>query len=103
MTEDRLNENEMQQSSGGTEISQLITRAIKDPEFKKQLLNDPDSAMEEYELTEVQKLMVKTLREEDLNKLTVENLEEFFSADSAVYTPSLEGEMETDIAGEDDI
>jgi hypothetical protein len=94
---------EQQQNSQGGQIKDLILRAIQEPEFKALLVQDPDRAMEGYELTETQKMLVKTLRPEDLEKLTPENLEEYFSADSAVYTPDLEAELQPDKAEEDDI
>lgn len=86
-----------------TEIKDLITRAVTDEEFKKQLIEDPDNAMKGYELSEVQRLLIKSLRTEDLEKLTPQNLEEYFSADSAVYTPDVDQELNADEAGEDDI
>ncbi|MBD8046865.1 MULTISPECIES: Os1348 family NHLP clan protein [Clostridium] len=86
-----------------TEIKDLITRAVTDEEFKKQLIEDSDNAMKGYELSEVQRLLIKSLRTEDLEKLTPQNLEEYFSADSAVYTPDVDEELNADEAGEDDI
>jgi hypothetical protein len=71
----------------GTEIGRLFTRIIGDPEFKRRLLDDPDAALEGYDLSQAQVLMVKTLEEEDFDKLSMENLGEYFSADAAVYTP----------------
>lgn len=71
----------------GTEIGRLFTRIIGDPAFKRQLLDDPDVALEGYDLSPAQKLMVKTLEEEDFDKLSMDNLGEYFSADAAVYTP----------------
>jgi hypothetical protein len=71
----------------GTEIGRLFTRIIGDPAFKQQLLDDPDAALEGFDLSPAQKLMVKTLEEEDFNKLSMDNLGEYFSADAAVYTP----------------
>lgn len=86
-----------------TQIKELIQKAILDEEFKKLLIEDPDKAMEEFELSEVQQLLVKSLRAEDLEKLTPENLEEYFSADSAVYTPEVDEEIKAEKADEEDI
>lgn len=69
------------------QVKDVLERAIADPEFGRQLLDDPDSALAEYELSEVQLLLLRSLDEEDLAKLTPENLEEYFAVDSAVYTP----------------
>lgn len=68
-------------------ISELFKKVLTDPEFKELLQNDPDKAMEDYDLSEPQKIMIKNLDEEDYKKLSQENLEEFFAADAAVYTP----------------
>jgi hypothetical protein len=70
-----------------SQIKEVLERAISDPEFSRQLLDDPDTALAGYELSEVQVLLLRSLDEEDLAKLTPENLEEFFAVDSAVYTP----------------
>jgi hypothetical protein len=80
----------------GTEIGRLFNRIVTDRVFKKQLLTDPDAALAGYDLSQAQILMVKTLEESDFDKLTPENLAEYFSADAAVYTPD-----EADIADDD--
>jgi hypothetical protein len=86
--------------AGSTEvaspISLLFQRVVTDPDFKALLVDDPDKAIEGFGLSEAQIVMVKNLEPEDLDKLTPENLAEFFSADAAVYTPD-----EADIAGDD--
>jgi hypothetical protein len=65
-----------------------------DDGFRRRLLADPDSVREEYGLSEVQGMLLESLEEADLDKLTVENLDEYFAVDSAVYTP--EGVAELD-------
>jgi hypothetical protein len=70
-----------------SQVKVVLERAIAEPEFGRQLLDDPDTALAGYELSEVQQLLLRSLDEEDLAKLTPENLEEFFAVDSAVYTP----------------
>lgn len=95
-----MNNNDYKES---TEIKELIMKAIQDPDFKQLLIHDPDKAFENFNLTDVQKQLIKTLSEEDINKLTVENLEEYFSADAAVYTPDIDADMQIDEAEEDDI
>ena len=70
-----------------SQVKDVLERAIAEPEFGRQLLDDPDTALAGYELSEVQLLLLRSLDEEDLAKLTPENLEEFFAVDSAVYTP----------------
>jgi len=77
-------------------ISQLFQRVVTDDAFKRLLIENPDEALKEYELSEAQKIMIKNLDREDIDKLTPENLEEFFSADAAVYTPD-----ETDVLDEE--
>lgn len=73
-----------------TEIRQILERAITDPDFKTLLFSKPDEALKDYNLTEVQELLIKGLDEGDFEKLNLENLEEYFSADAAVYTPDEE-------------
>lgn len=70
-----------------TQIKDVLERAIADPAFRQQLLDDPDTALADYRLTEVQTLLLRSLDEDDLAKLTPENLDEHFAVDSAVYTP----------------
>ena len=70
-----------------SQVKDVLERAIADPDFARQLLDDPDTALAGYDLSEVQLLLLRSLDEEDLAKLTPENLEEFFAVDSAVYTP----------------
>jgi hypothetical protein len=72
---------------GQNQIKEVLERAIADPAFGQQLLDDPDAALEGYQLSEVQLLLLRSLDEEDLAKLTPENLEAYFAVDSAVYTP----------------
>jgi hypothetical protein len=69
------------------QVKEILGRAIAEPEFARKLLDDPDEALAGYPLTEVQLLLLRSLDEDDLAKLTPENLEEFFAVDSAVYTP----------------
>lgn len=70
-----------------TQIKDVLERAIADPAFGRLLLDDPDTALADYRLTEVQLLLLRSLDEDDLAKLTPENLDEHFAVDSAVYTP----------------
>ncbi|GAA1641419.1 Os1348 family NHLP clan protein [Catellatospora bangladeshensis] len=70
-----------------SQVKDVLERAVADPEFGRLLLDDPDAALAGYDLSEVQLLLLRSLDEEDLAKLTPENLEEFFAVDSAVYTP----------------
>ncbi|HEY3902335.1 MAG TPA: Os1348 family NHLP clan protein [Streptosporangiaceae bacterium] len=69
------------------QVKEVLERAIAEPEFARKLLEDPEEALAGYTLTEVQLLLLRSLDEDDLAKLTPENLEEFFAVDSAVYTP----------------
>lgn len=77
-------------------IVKIFKRVVSDSEFKQHLIENPDEALKEYNLSEVQTIMIKNLTEEDMNKLTPENLEEYFSADAAVYTPD-----EDEVLGEE--
>ncbi len=83
-----INEDNAKNADGTqTTISMIFQRIVTDEEFKQLLLKDPDTALAEYELSETQALLIKSLSEEDISKLTPENLDEFFAADAAVYTP----------------
>jgi hypothetical protein len=70
-----------------SQVKEVLERAIGDAAFARQLLDDPDTALAGYVLSEVQLLLLRSLDEEDLAKLTPENLDEYFAVDSAVYTP----------------
>jgi hypothetical protein len=94
---------EQDQETYSNEIKEIIQRAVEDTQYRELLSDDPDKALEGYNLTEFQRILITTLDKEDLEKLTPENLEEYFSADSAVYTPDIESELDMDEADEEDI
>lgn len=68
-------------------IKMVIIRLLSDEDFKDELIENPDVALADYELSEVQKILIKSLSPEDLEDLSPDNIEEYFSADAAVYTP----------------
>lgn len=74
-------------NSEETTIGMLFQRIATDESFKELLISNPDEALSGYELTTTQEILIKSLSEEDLDKLTPDNLDEFFAADAAVYTP----------------
>lgn len=85
-----VNDENLAEENGTNEetvIGAIFQRVVSDEEFKKMLIADPDKALSEYELSETQAVLIKSLSEEDLDKLTPGNLDEFFAADAAVYTP----------------
>jgi hypothetical protein len=84
----------IEESAGRNEIKDVLERSISDEGFRRQLLDDPDTALTSYELSEVQVMLLRSLDESDLDKLTPENLDEYFSVDSAVYTPDGLAELE---------
>jgi hypothetical protein len=86
MTNEKNDEN-VNQPNIDSPLSQLFQRVVTDEDFKKLLIENPDEALKGYELSEAQKIMIKNLDREDIEKLTPDNLEEFFSTDAAVYTP----------------
>ncbi len=96
------NENQGQQEQIDSPISKLFQRVVTDEEFKKLLIDNPDEAVKGYELSEAQLILIKNLDKEDIDKLTPENLEEFFSADSAVYTPDETDVLDEEAYSEDD-
>ena len=85
-----------------TVVGTIFERVIIDETFKSLLLSDPDTALSEYELSDYQVLLIKALSAEDLDKLTPENIEEFFSSDAAVYTPDDEDLLNFDIFNENE-
>lgn len=95
MTEENKNPEEPQDNVESP-VVKLFNRVVSDPEFKQLLKEDPDEAIKDYDLSEVQEAMIKNLSEEDIDKLTPEVLEEYFSADAAVYTPD-----EDEVLGDD--
>ena len=91
MEEFNKNKEQMDKGAGSMEdssgIKMVIIRLLSDEDFKEELIENPDKALEEYELSEVQKILLKSLSPEDLDNLSPDNIEEYFSADAAVYTP----------------
>lgn len=68
------------------QVRDVLERAIAEPEFGRQLIDDPDTALAGYHLSEVQMLLLRSLDQEDLAKLTPENLEEYFAVQPTLYT-----------------
>jgi len=64
----------------------VLERAIAEPEFGRLLIEDPDTALAGYNLSEVQVTLLRSLDQEDLAKLTPENLEEYFAVQPTLYT-----------------
>lgn len=91
------------QDSTNMAIQEIIEKAVLDEEFKQELLNHPDETLEKYEISEIGKIMIKSLTEEDLNHLTPENIEEYFAADSAIYTPDFDKDLPVEYSDEEDI
>jgi hypothetical protein len=87
MQDDLRDEHDQLDQHEPTQIKDVLERAIVEPEFGRRLLDDPDTALAGYRLTEVQALLLRSLDEDDLAKLTPENLDEHFAVESAVYTP----------------
>lgn len=84
-------------------IQEIMEKVITDPEFKKKLLESPDEVLNQYPLSEITKIMIKSLTEDDYNNLTPENITEYFEADSAIYTPDFDDSIPIEYVDEDDI
>jgi len=100
-----MSENEKNMENAGEAniaIKQVIERLVTDESFKQQFMDNPESALKDYNLNEMQHMLLKTLDKDDLEKLNPENLEELFSADAAVYTPDAASGMEEYDFFEDD-
>ena len=89
--------------SNNVAIQEVIERAVLDPDFKKDLIENPDEILVNYDLSEIGKIMIKSLSEEDFDKLTPENIDEYFAADSAIYTPDFDEDIPIEYSDEDDI
>lgn len=74
-------------------LREFIEALITDEDMKTRFIDNPDEVMKDYDLNESQRLLLKSLDEEDVAKLSPENVEEYFSADSAVYTPDIDEEL----------
>jgi hypothetical protein len=59
-------------------IEVIIGRAVMEPEFREKLFNDPEAALEGYELNEEEKGALKSLEREKFDEITSE-LEERIS------------------------
>lgn len=107
MKDENMNNNQVEavEENSNSALKELIERLLIDENYKAMYMQDPDAAMQEYDLSESQRLLLKSLDKEDIEKLSPENIEEFFSADSAVYTPDLDEDLdrEENKAQEDDI
>lgn len=90
-------------NTSNTAIQEIMERAITDESFKERLLENPDEILEQYEISEITRIMIKSLTKEDYDKLTPENITEYFSADSAIYTPDFDESIAIEYADEDDI
>ena len=103
--------NENKQDDTLTEVSandsialqEILSKAVTDEDFKQKLINNPDEILNEYNVSEISRIMLKSLTEDDYNKLTPENIEESFSADSAIYTPDFDDNIEVEFADESEI
>lgn len=103
--------NENKQDDTLTEVSandsialqEILSKAVTDEDFKQKLINNPDEILNEYNVSEISRIMLKSLTEDDYNKLTPENIEEYFSADSAIYTPDFDDNIEVEFADESEI
>lgn len=85
-------------------LQEFIEELITDEEMKENFIANPDEVLKNYELNESQRLLLKSLDQEDIMKLSPENVEEFFSADSAVYTPEIDEDLlDSESQGEDDL
>jgi hypothetical protein len=51
-------------------VSQIIGRAVIDPEFRETLFSNPEQALQGYDLTEDDKEALKNLKQEDLEEFS---------------------------------
>lgn len=81
----------------------IIQKAVCDETCRDQLSSNPDSLLDRYQISEITTLMIKSLTKDDYDKLTPENITEYFSADSAIYTPDFDAGIEVVQATEEDL
>ena len=51
------------------EVKQVIGRAVLDAEFRKMLFDDPDTALEDYDLTEEERAGLKNIEREKFDDM----------------------------------
>lgn len=90
-------------NSNNIAIQEVIEKAVLDSQFKKDLIENPDEVLANYDISEIGKIMIKSLSEEDFDKLTPENIDEYFAADSAIYTPDFDEDIPIEYSDEGDI
>jgi hypothetical protein len=84
-------------------IQEIMEQAVTNSEFKQKLLETPDDILDEYNITGITRVMIKSLSEEDYEKLTPENITEYFAAESAIYTPDIDDSQIIEYYDEDDL
>lgn len=98
------NEKNVENLNDTSVLQEFIEALITDEVMKQNFIANPDDVLKNYELNESQRLLLKSLDQEDIMKLSPENVEEFFSADSAVYTPEIDEDLlDSKRQGEDDL
>lgn len=98
------NEKNVENLNDTSALQEFIEVLITDEEVKEKFIANPEEVLKDYELNESQRLLLMSLEQEDIMKLSPENVEEFFSADSAVYTPEIDEDLlDSNSQGEDDL
>lgn len=98
------NEKNVENLNDTSALQEFIEVLITDEEMKEKFIANPEEVLKDYELNESQRLLLMSLEQEDIMKLSPENVEEFFSADSAVYTPEIDEDLlDSNSQGEDDL
>ncbi|SES84892.1 hypothetical protein [[Clostridium] polysaccharolyticum] len=101
--EDKNLENTGSLDANTESIQKIMEKAITDESFKKRLVESPDMVLDEYGVSGIARIMIRSLSEEDYDKLTPENIAEYFAAESAVYTPDIDDSMPIEYYDEDDL
>lgn len=96
-------EDKVEKEEQPSAIQEILERAVLDEDFKQELMDNPDQILDQYDLSETGRIMIKSLNKEDLDHLTPENLEEYFAADSAIYTPDFDKDMPVEYFDEEDL
>lgn len=53
-------------------LTTIVSRAITDTEYRAQLLADPDAALQDYELSEKEEKMIRSLNSDTFDEMTMD-------------------------------
>lgn len=66
-------------------LQRIIGRAVMEPEYREKLFNDPEAALEGYELSEKEKTALKSMERETFDEVASELEERISRAGGAFF------------------